>query len=525
MGLAAGALAAGPEVRSLLPAGGQRGTAVTVTATGNFANWPVQAWVDRPGLSVAPGGDKGKLQVTSAPDAVGGLYWIRLYDAQGAAAPRPFVLGTLPEIMEQEPNNSPSKAQRVGSAAVVVNGCFDKGGDVDLFAVTLARGQTLVASLAGHETLGSPMDSVLEIVSPRGHVLAYNHDQRGLDPRIEFTAPADGEYAVRAFAFPSKPNSTIGFAGGDQYVYRLTLTTAAFVDYPWPLAVTRGRATRVELSGWNLSDALRAVSVQTQAETAEIFDSQMAEVVPLAVEPHATLVELEPNGPGMPQSVELPSTVSGRVEAPGDIDAFAFEARKGEPVVLQVDSRALGFPLDGVLEVTDAAGKSLARADDAAGGRDPALTFSPPADGRYVAVVSDLNGQGSARHVYRLRAVKAEGDFDITADAEAYFVTPGKPTDITLSIARHNGFAEEIALTVTGLSGPVTAAAARSTAEGESSKTVKLTLSAGGGPFSGPIRVVGRSSGPSPRERLAGAALAVRGARTSDLWLTVVPKE
>ncbi len=514
------AVGAGLEVRSLMPAGGARASTVEVVATGNFPRWPVQAWVDRPGLSVSASGDKGKLAVTIAADTAAGTYWIRLYDAAGAAAPRPFVVGTLAEANEQEPNNSPAKAQAV-TAPVVVNGRLGASGDVDMFAVPLSRGQTLVASIAGNETLGSPMDSVLEIVSPRGNVLAYNHDRLGLDPQIEFTAPADGVYLARVFAFPSVPNSTIAFAGGDQYVYRLSLTTGAVVDYPWPLAATRGRETQVELCGWNITDALRTVSIKPEGPMAEIFDPQMARGVSLIVEPHNTLIEIEPNPLGAAQKVELPVTVTGRIENSGDVDAFSFEAKQGEPLAFQVESRALGYPLDAVLEVTDSTGKSLARVDDVAASRDAALVFSPPTDGMFRVAVSDLNRQGSSRHVYRLRAVKAVGDFEVTADADSYVLASDKPTDITLSVARLNGLAENIEFTVSGLPEGVTAAPAQSSAQGESAKTVKLTLSASGGAHSGPIRIIGRAAGPGQIEHAAGAALPLRGMRTSDLWLTV----
>jgi len=204
------AAAAGPQVRSLLPSGGQRGTTVEVTAGGTFPTWPLQTWVDRPGVTIAPAADKGKLSVAIAGDAPCGLYWMRLFDAAGASAPLPFVVGTINEVLEQEPNNDPDKSQSVASAPVVVNGRLGANGDVDMFAIALRKGQTLVASLEAHETLGSPVDAVMQIVSPRGDVLAYNHDEHGLDPQIVFAAPADGSYLVRVFGFPATPNQTIG---------------------------------------------------------------------------------------------------------------------------------------------------------------------------------------------------------------------------------------------------------------------------------------------------------------------------
>ncbi len=398
-----GATAAGPEVTALLPAGGQRGTTVEVTASGKFPAWPVQAWVDRSGLTVSPTDDKGKLSVIIAADAAPGTHWLRLFDAEGASPPLPLVVGTLGEIVEKEPNNAPQTAQQVGSAAVVVNGRLGGRDDVDTFATTLQKGQTLVASLAAHETLGSPVDAVMHVVSADGFQLAYNHDQRGLDPEIVFTAPGDGTYLVRVFGFPSEPNSTIGFAGGDAYVYRLTLTTAGFVDYPWPLAATRDRETPVQLAGWNIPESLHSVTIRPADELAEIADPQLANVAALLVEPHETIIEAEPNEQGTPQELSLPVTVSGRIEHPEDVDAFSFTGQKDQPLVFQLQSRALGYPLDAVLQVFDAEGKSLARADDAGGGYDAELTFSPPADGKYVVVVTDLTRQGSPRHVYRLR--------------------------------------------------------------------------------------------------------------------------
>ena len=63
--------------------------------------------------------------------------------------------------------------------------------------------------------------------------------------------------------------------------------------------------------------------------------------------------------------VELPATVSGRLIQPGQVAAFRFAAAKGKPVQLTVQSFQLGFPLDPVLRVLDAAGKQLAESDDA----------------------------------------------------------------------------------------------------------------------------------------------------------------
>jgi len=516
--------AAGPEANYLFPAGGQRGTAVEVTAGGNFAQWPVQAWASRPGLTFAAREEKGKLTATIAADAQPGLYWIRLFDAQGVSVPRPFIVGTLAQVVEQEPNDTAVKAQALPSTAVEVDGKLGAAGDVDLYRVPLTKGQTLVAALTANETIASPVDAVLQIIGPRGNLLAYNHDQHGLDPRIVFTAPADGDYLVRLFGFPSVPNSTIGFAGSDSYLYRLAMTTGPWINHAWPLAVRRDQETRVELRGWNLTDAQRALTVQPRsAELWEMLDVQAGNTTRLLVEPHATAAEMEPNPLATPQSIELPITISGAFAEKRDVDAFRFSAGAGESLVFDLLSRSLGFPLDGVLEITDATGKSLARVDDSVALRDASIAFTAPAAGQFVVTVSELTAQFGEDAVYLLRARKAAADFEVTSDTHAYTLSSGKPTEITLTIARQAGFAEEIRFRITGLPDYVSVQAPVSAAEGESSKTVKLVLNSTGGPFTGPLRIVAESTGPGKLQHGVAATLGTPPTRLEELWLTVLP--
>lgn len=510
-------LAAGPEVSALFPAGGQRGATVEVTLGGKHETWPVQSWVNEPGLAITPG-EKGKLSIAIAADAKPGLRWIRLFDAAGTSAPQPFVVGTLPEFVESEGNNAPRTAQVLPSANVVVNGKLAPGGDVDVFRVTLAAGQTLVASLVGNGTLGSPMDTVLHVLSADGHQLAYNHDGRSLDPEIVFVAPTAGEYLLRVFGFPSQPNSTIGFSGSERHLYRLSVATGGFADYAWPLAVSAGSPTSVALVGWNLSERLASVSVEPVGEEIEIWDAELANLARVRVEPHATLVEAEPNTLDAPQAVTLPVTITGRIGDALDKDTYSFEAKAAQPLELVLESRTLGYPLDGTLEVFDATGKRLVRIDDAGGGRDPSTVFTPPADGVYRVSVADLNTFGSERHVYRLRIVPTTPSFEVTADALAYTVAPDKPTEITLAIDRRHGFAEVLDLEVTGLPDFVKAAPAQSLAEGDTAKTVKLSLTSTGGEFSGPIRIQAKSA--SGTVRPAVAAIPAQTAQLADLWLT-----
>lgn len=515
------AAAAPPEAKYFFPAGAARGAGVEVTAAGNFPDWPASAWVNRPGVTVMPAADKGKFSFSVAEDAVPGVYWVRLYSAAGSAAPLPFIVGTLPEVSEQEPSDQPAKAQALPSATCTINGRLEKGGDVDTFAVTLTKGQTLVGSVSAHETLGSPMDSVLQIVSPRGSVLEQNDDERGLDSLLTFTAPADGVYLARIFAFPASPDASISFAGGETFVYRLTLTTGGFLDGALPLAVSRTRPTELTAYGWGLAepDARRSIAPQADAQF-DLFSPQWAGAMMLPVVDCRSLVEVEPNDAAHPQIVEAPLAISGRIGERGDRDAFRFHLAKGQAWQFKVESRRLGYPLDAVLELFDASGKSLARADDAGQQPDAELSFTPPSDGDYTLVVSDLYEHGGPRFFYRLSIAPIEADFALSVPEHSYVFTPEKPLEIAVTIDRRHGFAGEIELTVDGLPPGVTAAAVKSLASGDTAKSLKVLISGASPPFSGPIRITGVSAAPLSRSHRAEAKLPA-AAHLSDLWLTV----
>lgn len=512
--------AAPPTLNYLFPAGGQRGTTVTVTADGTFAPWPVQAWASGKGIDVKPAKQVGKLIVTVAADAIPGTYALRLYNEDGASGLRPFFVGTLPEVFEQEPNDDLKKPQVLASTSVVINGRLDKAGDVDTFALALKKGQTLVASQEAHHTLRSPMDGHLQVVTPEGFVLEHSDDYHGLDPQVVFPVPRDGTYLVRTFAFPAVPDSSIRFAGGDKFIYRLTLTTGAFFDYAYPLAVARTSPAPVSMIGWNLPPAMRTLAPQQEDRLARatVFHPDCANAVQVRVEPHPSIVKAPTASRTQPQAIDVPFTISGRLERAGDVDVFQFTGKKGQKLAVRAEAQTLGFPLDPVLTITDRAGKSLARAQAGALGKDPTLDFTVPQDGLYTLDVADLHGLGSARHVYRLQARAQDPDFALKLPTDRLVVPPGKPLDIAVSVERSYGFAKDIDLALEGLPPGVTATTLPGTPT-KKAATLTLRLTANQAPFSGAVRLVGTTK--DGLMRVGTATLVDLATATDNLWLTV----
>ncbi|MDP7016614.1 MAG: PPC domain-containing protein [Pirellulaceae bacterium] len=499
--------AAPPKLTSFYPAGGERGKTTSVTAAGEFPNWPVDVEVDGDGLTLKPTEKKGVFEAVVDANARTGVRMLRVFDKGGSSEFRPFVVGGLPEVGEAEPNDDSRKPQIIEGSAVV-NGKLQKGGDVDIFEVSLRKGQTLVAAVLANRVLASPMDPVMQICDADGFVLAQNDDERGIDPLLVFPAPRDGKYLVRLFAFPLTPNSTIGFSGADTYIYRLTATTGGFLDHALPMS-SRREKTDVELFGWNLPDGSAAgTSTGGDRPQVEVTANGVSDSLLVPVVEHELIVAAANASRNEPQDAPLPCTISGRIEDLRDEDGFRFAVKKGEQIELQVESFALGYPLDPHLSVWSD-GKMLKESDDTSRSvRDTSLVVAAPADGHLVAVVKDTYGFGGFRHVYRIVAKRAAPDYRLTTPG-ALSVAAGKSGELEVAIERLHKFAKGVSFEVSGAPEGVTVEAPQVDGKAKSVK-IKITATDKAQPGHAILRIRGRSDDEAKLERTARYAAGSR---------------
>lgn len=200
-----------------------------------------------------------------------------------------------------------------------------------------------------------------------------------------------------------------------------------------PAGVQRGATTKLKLSGKHLADVTALKSAQPALQLAVAPDPMQPESiwvtvtapkdaplgetnlvvatgggesnpVKLFVDDLPQASEQEPND-GSAQATAAPASpvaMWGRLAMQGDADHFAFDAKAGQTLVLDLASNRLGGKADAVLTLFDAAGNVLASVNDFDANPDPLLTFTSPADGRYVVKVHDLQIAGSPEHQYRL---------------------------------------------------------------------------------------------------------------------------
>jgi hypothetical protein len=110
-------------------------------------------------------------RVEIAPDAPPGERPWRLWTSQGATPALKFIVGTLPEVIEEEIEGDPIP---VGvTLPTTVNGRVFPREDVDLWTFDAKKGQSVTARVAAG-SLGSPLDARLEASLP----MARSHRQR-----------------------------------------------------------------------------------------------------------------------------------------------------------------------------------------------------------------------------------------------------------------------------------------------------------------------------------------------------------
>ena len=506
-----------PAIDRLFPPGGQRGTSLEVKLTGKAGDGEVKLHSEADSITWALGEKRDTATMIIAPTARGGVHWLRYSNPSGATELKPFVVGLIPEVTETEPNNRIAEAQQAALPAVTINAVFEKARDVDTFAVPLTKGQTLVAAFLGNDILNSPMDAVLQISNARGTVVDQNNDDTSLDPRLTFTAPSDGTWYVRAFAFPSAPNSTIAFAGGADYVYRLTLTTQPVVEHTTPVVKPPGDGeVTLNVHGWNLAASTTALPAGSST-----LDAGLA--LPFTVPASDLPVVVESQLPAE-RILTLPVAVSGLI-APEGTDAYLINATKSQQLSFSVQARRYGSQLDPVLSIQDKDGKPLAEADDINGENpDAELSFTIPVDGQYRIVVSDRYQHVSEQFFYVLRCEETKSSFDVEVKTTAFTVPTDKPLEIPLTISRRNGFAEAIDFKIEGLPEGLTAECPRSEKDGDSSKAVTIKISGTAkASFSGAIKIVAESVD-TKLQKPASLSLADRTI-VSQLWLTAVTPE
>ena len=206
MAATASVRAASPALSALRPVGGQRGTEVEVSLTGDRLADAKEIFFYQPGITmtkltvVANNHVKATLKI--AADAPLGLHDVRVRTATGISELRTFSVGALKEVTEVEPNNDFTHPQPIPFGSVV-NGVADNE-DVDFYSVQVKKGERITAEVEGIRVGIFLFDPYVAIMDAKRFELASSDDSALIfqDGFASVVAPSDGTYIIQVRPHP-----------------------------------------------------------------------------------------------------------------------------------------------------------------------------------------------------------------------------------------------------------------------------------------------------------------------------------
>jgi hypothetical protein len=164
-----------PQISSVFPRGGRQGAAFDIRLSGNNLDQATRIEFMSPGIHAQITSSSarqilGRIKIDTVAEP--GPVEFRLFSPKGTATGI-FVVGTLPETMESEPNDHVGSAQAI-HYPIVINGTA-AAEDADLFRFNVQAGRTLAFDIAAARN-GSPLDPVLAFLDEARPEIAYCDD-------------------------------------------------------------------------------------------------------------------------------------------------------------------------------------------------------------------------------------------------------------------------------------------------------------------------------------------------------------
>ena len=470
-----------PRLLTTMPMGGQAGTTVEVTITGDNIEDVSELVFSTPKITAKPvAGAENKFSVTIAADTPVGVHDARVMSRLGVSSARAFSVNKLAEVTRSKPNNSVEAALAL-TVNSICNATMTKRA-VDFYSFTGVKGKRVVVDLAA-AGIDSRLTPVVALADAKGNDLVVNRTS-GL---IDFTPPADGTYIIKV--------NDLTYQGGDRHFYRLALQ---------------------EVNG--------SGPVPRQSHTPE------------GLPPVAPMKETEPNNTGaQAQKITLPCDIAGSFFPAADVDTYEFTAKKGETWWVEVASERLGLNTDpfvlvqrvvkngdketltDVAEMNDIAspmkvtsnGYSYDGPPYDAGSPDVNGRFMVSEDGTYRLQVRDLFGgtRSDPNNIYRLIVRQAAPDFSLAAWAVHFTLRNGDRASLSKPMAlragesrafevvavRRDGFDDDIEIAMENLPAGVSAAGLK-IAKGKNFGHLILTADSNAKRGSSLAKIVGRAT-------------------------------
>ena len=358
-----------PRLDDIEPQTAVRGTKVNVFLKGRDLAAVDRVFTDPPGLKVSllpphpTDSRQRQVEIELPADLPPQSVKVRAHTSAGDAGTRSIYVGPFPETREMGDNDSRATAKVTALPATWL-GTLERRGDRDYWAFDAKAGQELVfQGIAGifGKRLQASLRLTLQNAAGQELASAQRVNYRP-DVVLGFKVPQDGRYYLEV--------TDRDFTGGAQHLYIVHAGEFAYVTEVFPLGVSIGPLSTdaaLTLKGFNVPAHPRITFQGTGPQKARVYTQQglAFNKVQYVASPFPELVEKEPNDtPSQAALLPVPGAISGRVSRPmvpggSSADFIAFEARKGQRLVVEVFARRYGSPLDSVVDILQADGQPL----------------------------------------------------------------------------------------------------------------------------------------------------------------------
>lgn len=503
-----------PCATTPLPLAVKRGSKTAVQFAGPTVDGVAPVEVNAPG-------DPAVAAVFVTPKGANGLHgW-----------PVSLALSDVDEVLEQEPNNEPAKANRVPVPGAVT-GRFAEKGDLDHYVFTAKKGQRLILDAQTHD-LHSPAEVYLVLRDAKGAQLQASNPAAA--PRLDFTPAADGDYtlAVEHLHYWGGPDETyrISFMpyepGFDLAVALDRFSVPQGGTFTMPLQVVRRDypgPIEVSVVGAGLTGAVTIPANQPQPnQTGGPLALTAAADLPLGARTFLVQGKATINGKAYTTFASVRGAVAQQlaglpVPPRQTWDQFAlaitekppfnlvakFDATPtapGQPAPLTVTAtRDPGFTGEIALSAVGLpANVAAALKNIPANMNEVKAQLNPAANAAAGQFAITLVGKVKHKNLdFEVKAAPIQlilvdkPPFTLAAKFDAPATTPGKPLGLTVTATRAAGFVGEIVLSVAGLPANVTPALKNIAANANEAK-LQINPAANAPPGQYPITVTGKA--------------------------------
>ena len=392
-----------PRLTVITPRGVQRGLEHTLRFNGARLTDSQQVFLYDSGIEVLEltqiDASNIDVKIRVDEDCRLGEHIAQVRTKRGISDFRSFYVGSMPDVVENEPNNSIEQPQSIQQNQTI-NGVIENE-DIDVFKVTCKQGQRLSIEIEAMR-LGALFDPFVAVLNSENFELAISDDSNlnQQDSLICLQVPEDGDYFVLV--------RESSYGGNANCRYRLHVGDFPRPTVAFPAGGKPGGESEVRFIGDAAGDIVRQVQVPQEFGFRDgLFVDDEHGICPSPVSFRISDLdnqfEREPNQDRtkLEKIHALPAAFNGVIGKSNDMDYFKFTAEKGQVFDVECYARRIRSGLDPVIHIFDAKGKLVAGDDDARR-PDSYLRLTVPETGDYFLRIKDHLRHGQPDFVYRV---------------------------------------------------------------------------------------------------------------------------